>query len=54
LLSEKRSIEEKLEMFEQQDINGSGDNFNRNKFDLSFPSYQENGYTTKGVKSVSY
>lgn len=54
MLSEKRSIEEKLETFEQQDINVSGDSFNRNKFDLSFPSYQENGYTTKGVKSVSY
>jgi len=54
LLSEKRSIEEKLEIFEQQDINESGDNFNRNKFELSFPSYQENGYTTKNVESVSY
>jgi len=54
LLSEKRSIEEKLEMFEQQDINVCGDSLNKNKFDLSFPSYQENGYTTKGVKSVSY
>jgi len=51
LLSEKRSIEEKLEMFEQHDLNASGDNCN--KFNLSFPSYQENGYTTKGVKSVS-
>jgi len=41
-------------MFEQQDINASGVGCNRNKFDLSFPSYQENGYITKGVKSVSY
>jgi len=54
LLSEKRSVEEKLEMFEQQDINACGNDLHRNKFDLSFPSYQENGYTTKGVKSVSY
>jgi len=52
LLSEKRSIEEKLEMFEQQDINASGDSFNRNKFDSNL-SYQENGYPTKGVTSVS-
>lgn len=54
MLSEKRSIEEKLEMFEQQDINAFGDGFIDNKFDLSCPSYQENGYTTEGVKSVSY
>jgi len=39
-------------MFEQQDINAPGDSFNRNKFDSSL-SYQENGYTTKDVKSVS-
>jgi hypothetical protein len=52
LLSEKRSIEEKLEMFEQQDINASGESFNRNKFDSNL-SYQENGYITKGVTSVS-
>jgi len=39
-------------MFEQQDVNASGDSFNRNKFDSSL-SYQENGYPTKGVKSVS-
>lgn len=54
LLSEKRSIEEKLEMFEQQDINACVDGLHKNKFDLSFPSYQENGYAPKGVKSVSY
>ncbi|XP_060874388.1 unconventional myosin-Va isoform X3 [Metopolophium dirhodum] len=51
LLSEKRSVEEKLETFEQQDINMCSDGLHRNKFDLSFPSYQENGYTTQGVKS---
>lgn len=54
LLSEKRSIEEKLEIFEQQDINSYGDSLNNSKFDLSCSSYQENGYTTKSVKSVSY
>lgn len=53
LLSEKRSIEEKLELYERQTMNGIGDNFKRNASDLSLLSYQENGYTTNDA-SVSY
>lgn len=45
LLSEKRSIEEKLELLERQSLNVSGNSLRRNASDLSLP-YQENGYTS--------
>lgn len=55
MLSEKRVIEERLEMFEQQTINMSGDGLKRNGSDLSLQSYQENGYATNGdLTLVSY
>ncbi|VVC36488.1 Hypothetical protein CINCED_3A024235 [Cinara cedri] len=49
LLSEKRLIEEKLEIFEQQSImNGSGDGLKRNESDSSLQSYKQNGYAPNG------
>jgi len=55
LLSEKRVIEERLEMFERQTINVSADSFKRNVSDLNLQSCQENGYATNGdVTLVSY
>lgn len=52
LLSEKRSIEERLEKFEQ---NAAGDNLKHNSLNLSLPPYQENGYTVNDNSlSVSY
>lgn len=54
LLSEKRSIEERLEMFERQVINISSDGLKRNASDLSLMSYQENGHTINNdLQSVS-
>lgn len=54
MLSEKRLIEEKVDMFEQQNINAYGDGLKRDKLDnLSFSSYPENRCIPKGVKSVS-
>lgn len=55
LLSEKRSIEERLEMFEKQVNNISSDGLKRNASDLSLISYQENGHTKNNdLQSVSY
>lgn len=52
LLSEKRSIEERLEMLERQAINASGDNLKRNTSDSSLLFYQENKYITNDNQSV--
>lgn len=55
LLSEKRLVEEKLEIFEQQSImNASCDGLKRNESDLSLQSFQQNGYLPNGdTQSVS-
>lgn len=54
LLSEKRSIEEKLEIFERQSIHAAGDGLKRTASDLSILPYQEIEYSTHGVgKNVS-
>lgn len=47
LLSEKRSIEEKLEILERQSIHAAGDNLKRTASDLSI--LQEIEYNTNGV-----
>lgn len=49
LLSEKRSIEEKLEIFERQSIHAAGDGLKRTASDLSILPYQEIEYNTNGV-----
>lgn len=45
LLSEKRLIEEKLEIYERKAFNASGDGLKLNGSDLSLTSYQENEYS---------
>lgn len=56
LLSEKRLVEEKLELFEHQSIlNASSDGLKRNESDLSLQSFQQNGYLPNGdIQTVSY
>lgn len=56
LLSEKRLIEEKLEILDKrQIINASGDSLKRSESDLSLQSFQQNGYIPNGdTQSVSY
>lgn len=54
LLSEKRSIEEKLEVLERQANNTSSYGVSHNMSDLSLSSYQENGCAASGdAQSVS-
>lgn len=53
LLSEKRSIEDKLETLERQ-VKASNDGLKRNGSDLSLSSYQENGFAENvNAQSVS-
>lgn len=55
MLSEKRSIEEKLEILERQSIYAAGDSHKRTASDLSNLPYQEIGYNTNGVgQNVSW
>jgi len=46
LLSEKRGIDERLEMLERHTVNAAGDGLKRNVSDLSLLSYHENGHIT--------
>ncbi|XP_050443210.1 unconventional myosin-Va isoform X2 [Adelges cooleyi] len=48
LLSEKRSVEERLESLERPTVGASGDGLRRNDSDSSLLSYQANGYAING------
>lgn len=55
LLLEKHSVEEKLEMLEQQTNSTSNNGVRRNASDLSLVSYKENGYeNNSNTQKVSY
>lgn len=49
LLSEKRSVEEKLEILEQQGIYAAGDGLKHITSDLNSLPYQDNEYKINGI-----